>query len=472
MLLCVVNDMCFLFRFLRKFVSPNDCYLQRNAFQMNREEFCRRFKNWKTEDLLNILLSAEKMEENMSTAPGRELEDVLLSYFMIFQNGNVVREHLLSLVDALMDHEARHVKKDLEKRLQQFKTSPPKTSIFNCPSCDCVFDEPITLSCGHTICQDCLQRKSDTIGAVGRSDGNLTFCPPCGNHSNEEALCVNIVLSDIIRKRFPENAKQVEANKRLGQSHLSSRSPRQAVESFSVALHISPKDYDCLCLRSDAYSNLKLDYLALRDVNNACSLRPDLPDAFHKKAKILTKMKKYDDAILEFLHCAALAATEPRRDELTESLFRLFTSPDMTRLEQKIIARKLTNILMMEERPGIPADFDRAESSSEEGSVTSETSHRKDKVNIDIDELKCSICVRLLFHPVTTQCGHTFCQECIKESLEYGPKCPSCGKTLNDSNEKKRNFTVVLNDLSRIYLEAQYMEREELHAKKVQMWRR
>jgi len=434
---------------------------------MDKEEFCRRFKNWKTEDLLNILRSAEKLSE-ISTQHG-PLEELLLSYFMVFQNGNVVRDHLCSLVDALMDHGARNVKKELDRKMKQLKTTPK--SPFNCPCCDCVFENPSTLSCGHTICQCCLQRKSDTIDA-GCPDGNITICPLCGNHYNDlEALSVNIVLSDIIRTRFPEKAKHAEA-KRLGKSHLSCQAPEDAVESFSVALHICPKDYECLCLRSDAYWQLKLYYLALRDVNNACTLRPDLPDAFNRKAKILTKLRKFDDAVLEYLRFAVLAPSESRRNELTESLVKLFRSPEVSRLEHRIIARKFANILITNEQ--CETTVVDAGSSSEERSTddqaSTEISDEKQKVNVG--ELKCSVCGRLLFRPITTQCGHTFCQECMKERFEYGPKCPRCGRTMNDSTEKKRNVTVVLEELLKTHLEAQYRKREELHAKKVEKWSR
>lgn len=433
---------------------------------MDKEEFCRRFKNWKTEDLLNILRSAEKMSE-ISTQHTQHgpLEELLLSYFTVFQNGNVVRDHLCSLVDALMDHGARNVKKELDRKMEQLKTS--RKTPFNCPCCDCVFENPITLNCGHTICQYCLQRRSDTINA-GCPNGNITICPLCGNHYNDlEALSVNIVLSDIIRTRFPEKAKHAEA-KRLGQSHLCSQSPEEAVESFSVALHISPKDYECLCLRSDAYLQLKLHYLALRDANNACTLRPDLPDAFHRKAKILTKLRKFDDAVLEYLRFAVLAPSESRRNELTESLVKLFRSPEVSRLEHRIIARKFANILITEEQLEDAGSSSEERSSDEQASI--ETSDEEQKVNID--ELKCSICGRLLFRPITTQCGHTFCQECMKESFEYGPKCPRCGKTLNDLTERKRNVTVVLEKLLKTHLQTQYRKREELHAKKVEKWTR
>lgn len=404
------------------------------------------------------------------------LEDILLSYFMTFQNGKMMQDHLFPFVDALMDHGARCVEKELDMRRKQLKKSGK--SLFKCPSCDCVFENPITLTCGHTTCQYCLKRKTETIGSECRSDGNMTFCPLCENSYDLEALSANIVLSDIIKRRFPERAKHAEA-KRLGKSHLLSQCTEEAVESFSVALHISPNDYDCLCLRSDAYSDLKLHYLALRDANSACNLRPDLPDAFHKKAKILTALKKFDDAVLEFLRCAALSPSdrpsESRRIELTESLFRLFTSREVSRLDQKIIVRKLASIVSTEEQP--ETDVGHADSSSsEEGSSDKQesihASHEEQKIALDVHEVQCSICGRLLFHPITTQCGHTFCQECIRESLEYRAKCPRCGRTLDDSSEKKRSVTSVLDELLRTHLEVQFRKREDLHTKTVERWTR
>lgn len=53
----------------------------------------------------------------------------------------------------------------------------------------------------------------------------------------------------------------------------------------------------------------------------------------------------------------------------------------------------------------------------------------------------CSGCVlvethallsRLLFEPVTTPCGHTFCLKCLERCLDHAPHCPLCKDKLSE----------------------------------------
>ena len=39
-----------------------------------------------------------------------------------------------------------------------------------------------------------------------------------------------------------------------------------------------------------------------------------------------------------------------------------------------------------------------------------------------IDDLKCPICLELVYEPVLTSCGHLFCQRCVRDQT----KCPTC----------------------------------------------
>ncbi|XP_074108518.1 LON peptidase N-terminal domain and RING finger protein 3 [Cotesia typhae] len=54
-------------------------------------------------------------------------------------------------------------------------------------------------------------------------------------------------------------------------------------------------------------------------------------------------------------------------------------------------------------------------------------------------DLDCILCCRLLWKPVTTPCGHTYCWMCLDRCLDYSSACPLCVTSLADylaSNQK------------------------------------
>ncbi|KAM4691198.1 E3 ubiquitin-protein ligase TRIM65-like [Rhinophrynus dorsalis] len=71
------------------------------------------------------------------------------------------------------------------------------------------------------------------------------------------------------------------------------------------------------------------------------------------------------------------------------------------------------------------------------------------------DKLNCSICLELFTMPLSTPCGHSFCQKCIHEHwdhevLQKGPfTCPECRKTFDERPEPSKNVNLcnVLEEL-------------------------
>uniref|UniRef100_A0A671XEM3 RING-type domain-containing protein n=1 Tax=Sparus aurata TaxID=8175 RepID=A0A671XEM3_SPAAU len=49
------------------------------------------------------------------------------------------------------------------------------------------------------------------------------------------------------------------------------------------------------------------------------------------------------------------------------------------------------------------------------------------------NHLTCSICMETFKDPVTTACGHSFCEKCLGCSLANGNKCPLCKKHQNNT---------------------------------------
>jgi hypothetical protein len=38
------------------------------------------------------------------------------------------------------------------------------------------------------------------------------------------------------------------------------------------------------------------------------------------------------------------------------------------------------------------------------------------------DDFECTLCFKLLYEPVTTPCGHSFCRSCLHQSMDHGER--------------------------------------------------
>ncbi|XP_037074095.1 uncharacterized protein LOC119095347 [Pollicipes pollicipes] len=49
------------------------------------------------------------------------------------------------------------------------------------------------------------------------------------------------------------------------------------------------------------------------------------------------------------------------------------------------------------------------------------------------EELQCPVCLDMLQRATTLGCGHTFCEECLRDVRENDPKCPMCRERITSS---------------------------------------
>ncbi len=75
------------------------------------------------------------------------------------------------------------------------------------------------------------------------------------------------------------------------------------------------------------------------------------------------------------------------------------------------------------------------------------------------DEFECVLCFKMLYDPVTTACGHTFCKACLLRSQDYGNRCPSC-RTVLFITQTSLAVNVTLKNVMQKLFPAEYEQRK------------
>ncbi|KVH98501.1 Peptidase S16, lon N-terminal [Cynara cardunculus var. scolymus] len=78
------------------------------------------------------------------------------------------------------------------------------------------------------------------------------------------------------------------------------------------------------------------------------------------------------------------------------------------------------------------------------------------------DDFDCTLCLKLLYEPVTTSCGHTFCRSCLFQSMDRGNRCPLCRTVLFVSPRTCAISVTLMSIIERTFPE-EYAERKLEH---------
>ncbi|XP_005336440.2 LON peptidase N-terminal domain and RING finger protein 2 [Ictidomys tridecemlineatus] len=100
---------------------------------------------------------------------------------------------------------------------------------------------------------------------------------------------------------------------------------------------------------------------------------------------------------------------------------------------------------------------------SPEKNVNSKTGEGPE-LPIDVTDFECALCMRLLFEPVTTPCGHTFCLKCLERCLDHAPHCPLCKDKLSELLASRNfNITILAEELIFQYLSDELTDRKRIY---------
>lgn len=155
--------------------------------------------------------------------------------------------------------------------------------------------------------------------------------------------------------------------------------------------------------------------LGLKDAEKVVELQSNLAKPYLLKANALLLLEKYDkarDAILSGLQ------VDPFSNSLRACLQNL----------------------------------ERVSSSS-----TGMSTHGQPERNDDFD---CTLCLKLLYEPVTTPCGHSFCRSCLFQSMDRGNRCPLC-RTVLFISPRTCSISVTLKNIIQKNFPEEYAERKQ-----------
>lgn len=153
--------------------------------------------------------------------------------------------------------------------------------------------------------------------------------------------------------------------------------------------------------------------LALKDAEKALNVRSNSPKLFYFKAKALVLLERYEDA----------------REAL---LSGLLIDPISHVLQTNL--QSLDNI--------ISASVNRARGKPRR-----------------TDDFECTLCLKLLYEPVTTPCGHSFCRSCLLQAMDHGNRCPMC-RTVLFISPRTYPISVTLNNIIQKNFLEEYAERK------------
>ena len=428
-------------------------------------------------------------------------------------NLEIKNESIDSIANALVDSQKQAV---LNEKSVNF-VDQTEDNIFHCALCSSLYVEPVTLDCGHTLCKSCI--------LPGKASIQVIDCKQCGVANHDNDIAVNVLMTDLIQKWFPREYE--DEVKKLEEVRRELRGDKEkVVETLSGVLRNNPHHITALKWRSHAFLELGLHKQALEDAELACDLRPFLPDVFHQRGEVLFAMGKYDKAIQSLARALALEPNHSMgyRLKLLAYLNRFLTSDiDSPRKEDLLLKRiksfatterntnkwypkfkalsdhhdqeshaELLNELQngrhlketvgppLENRSSLKRSFedDGGEHSARSKylkvsreSGRSSSGRCEAAVMSDKEDLECKICYDVLYQPVSTACGHTFCRKCLLRALDYKPECPCCRRALNCEVQRNTEITRAVKEIVENLCPAEYAERKKSFSEEKACWK-
>ncbi|GIL76200.1 hypothetical protein Vretifemale_5693 [Volvox reticuliferus] len=193
-----------------------------------------------------------------------------------------------------------------------------------------------------------------------------------------------------------------------------------------------------------------LAQMALKDAERAVAVRPGWAKAHSRKGAALFLLERFHEAREAYLEGLAL---EPTNSTLQEGM------------------REVQAVLAGDgDGDGNGETGGETDAAATAAAATAPSSTKRQRslggssFRSELDDWDCSLCARLLFEPVTTPCGHTFCRECFARAIDHRPRCPYCRTVLHVARDSLPVTITLANIISRAFPEEYEERRGEMTA--------
>jgi len=384
------------------------------------------------------------------------------------------------------------------------------TDPWSCCICGTVLVDAVTLgSCGHSVCKKCVLR--DLTSA----------CKKCGTAyepfntdpvDEESNIKLSILVCELTNKYW-EKEKQAVQLRNEGNKLFQRGDVEASLVKYSEAYQLSKEDHLITSNRSHAYFKAGKLEDALEDAERTIALKPDWGKGYFRRGMALASLGNMEEALISYFQCLVLeeSCSKALRTEIYKVLYKLVvaskewsvdpadgspvpsrasppgsmhflskasssaslqdqaeqdTDSDSDKEEASTITiRKLKSNkkMLISKNQRLCAVLDKIDNVIVEGTKMTHTQKDRDidPEAVKAEDFDCSLCFRLLWQPITTPCGHTYCRACIDRSLDHKRECPLCKASLQVHNSTKMSVNEFLERSIRRLLPTEFAERKK-----------
>merc|ERR1711990_1384418 len=392
-----------------------------------------------------------------------------------------------------------------------FNTDP-----WSCCICATVLVDAITLgSCGHSVCKKCVLR--DLSSACKKC--GTAYEPFNTDPMDEESNIKLSILVCELTDKYWEKEKQAVQLRNEGNKLFQRGDVEASLVKYSEAYQLSKEDHLITSNRSHAYFKAGKLEDALADAERTIALKADWGKGYFRKGMALASLGNMEEALISYFQCLVLeeSCSKALRTEIYKVLYKLVVSSKESSVESDVEASNSSplpsraspagSMQLLSKTSSSTSLLDQADpetdsdSENEEGGSTitirklksnkkmlisknqrlcgvldkidtvivegTKMTHTQKDRDIDPEAVKaedfdCSLCFRLLWQPITTPCGHTYCRACIDRSLDHKRECPLCKASLQAHNSTKMCVNEFLERSIRRLLPNEFAERKKM----------